>query len=121
MMQAVKRSCKLNTNSRQFPSQLRVDSSKLRKAALPLRIVRLIRDQDQQIPRVTQPPQSLPHAGEELKVLRGKWSFILSSCGIEDVPVDYAVAIKKDRPTCSHFISFLFSRGCETRRCQITA
>src|SRR6185312_4679950 len=70
--------------------------------------------------------QGLGCAGSEREFGGGERSFAAASGGVGAVAVGGAVAAAKDGwvrgwAVCSHFISFLLSLGCETRRCQRTA
>src|SRR5439155_11767065 len=60
------------------------------------------------------------------KILGAHGRFIGLCRRVEDVRVDHSVTVEKDRSMSrqiadSHFISFCFSLGCDTIKCQTTA
>src|SRR5208283_5888281 len=103
-----------------------MDRSERLKAGFSLGVVWLIRDQEQKETCRGQGTHSLENAIRQLELVHRQRRLVFSGRRVQDIAINYTIAIEKDRsaPTrlvCSHFISFLLSRGCDTIRCQITA
>ena len=126
MVETVVKAAEFDSGSGQSRDELLVDCRKLLQGGLPFRKIGLIRNQEQEKACRAQCAHCVEDTRDEYKIGGGEGGFEYARGRIEDVAIDYAIAIEKDRslptmPICSHFISFLLSRGCDTIRCQMTA
>jgi len=92
---------------------------------LAQRIIRLVGNEDQQVPGALEPAECRCCSLSESKVSWRERGFHASRDGVQDQGVEDAVAIEKDggpgHLADSHFIWFARRRGWETMRCQTTA
>src|SRR5580704_6419872 len=103
-----------------------MDRSEYLQAGFSFGVVRLIRHQEQQEACYLQLAHRIEGAGRKLEIVHSQRRLAFSGRRVHDIAIDHAIAIEKDRSVstrlaCSHFVSFLLSRGCDTTRCQITA
>src|SRR6185437_4342327 len=117
MMEAVINPRKRDALFCQLRAHLRVDGEMVREARFSLRVIGLVGHYKQRKARLVQLPQATQGAGSQREIRGGQRRFVLAACRIEDVAIDYAIAVEKDRSapswaTCSHFISFRLSPGC---------